>query len=207
MNEEAADELATIQSHRLLAVAVAVIPPAEPDLAVIHGQQPVVGDGDTVSVASDIVEDLGWTGERLLRVDHPLGVPNRHQIPPERGWFMKLAMRGEELQLTGDKGLFEIVQEQASKHPREHCDRQEEPRPTGYPAFTVQRDPATRNKKVNVRVVQQILSPGVQHTQEADPGAQMVWIGGDDAQRLRRRSEQDIVDDGLVLEGDDLDLL
>src|SRR5258708_19680556 len=35
----------------------------------------------------------------------------------------------------------------------------------------------------------------------------MVWIGGDDAQRLRRRPEQDIVDDGLVLEGDDLDLL
>jgi hypothetical protein len=32
-----------------------------------------------------------------------------------------------------------------------------------------------------VRVVQQILSPGVQHTQEADLRAQMVWIGGDDA--------------------------
>src|SRR5712671_2619552 len=48
MNEEAADELATIQSHRLLAVAVAVILPAEPDLAVMHGQQPVVRDGDTV---------------------------------------------------------------------------------------------------------------------------------------------------------------
>src|SRR6478609_5194534 len=48
--------------------------------------------------------------------------------------------------------------------------------------------------------------PGVQHTQEADLRAQMVWIGGDLTQRLRR-SEQDIVDDGLVLEGDDLDLL
>jgi hypothetical protein len=32
-------------------------------------------------------------------------------------------------------------------------------------------------------------------------------IGGDLTQRLRRRSEQDIVDHGLVLEGDDLDLL
>jgi len=196
----------TIQRHRLLAVAVPVILPAEPDLAVVHGQQPVVGDGDTVGVASDIVEDLGWPGERPLRVDHPLGVPNWRQMPPERGWFMKVAVRGEELQLTGGEGLFQIVQEQASKHPREHCDRQEEPRPAGYPAFTVQRDPAARKKKVNVRVVQQILSPGVQHTQEADLRAQMVWIGGDLTQRLRRRSEQDIVDDGLVLEGDDLDL-
>jgi hypothetical protein len=50
---------------------------------------------------------------------------------------------------------------------------------------------------VNVRVVQQILSPGVQHTQEADLRAQMIWIGGDLTQRLRRRLEQDIVDDGL----------
>src|SRR3981189_2342300 len=129
MNEEAADELPTIQRHRLLAVAVPVILPAEPDLAVVHGQQPVVGDGDTVGVASYIVEDLGWPGERPLRVDHPLGVPNWRQMARERGRFMKGAVRGEELQLTGGEGLFQIVQEQASKHPREHCDRQEEPRP------------------------------------------------------------------------------
>ena len=169
---------ATIQRHRLLTVAVAVILPAEADLAVVHGKQPVVGDGDTVSVASDIVEDLGWPGKRPLRVDHPLGVPNRRQMPPERGWFMKVAVRGEELQLTGGEGLFQIVQEETSKHPREHCDREEERRPAGDPAFTVQRDPAARNKKVNVRVVQQILPPGVQHTQEADLRAQMVWIVG-----------------------------
>jgi multidrug resistance efflux pump len=36
MNEEAADELPTIQRHRLLAVAVPVILPAEPDLANEH---------------------------------------------------------------------------------------------------------------------------------------------------------------------------
>src|SRR6266851_3698451 len=35
----------------------------------------------------------------------------------------------------------------------------------------------------------------------------MLWIGRDLTQRLRPRPEQDIVDDGLVLEGDDLDLL
>ena len=60
---------------------------------------------------------------------------------------------------------------------------------------------------MNVRMVRQILSPGVQHAQEADFRTQMLWIGGDDAQRFRRRPEQDIVDDGLVLERDDLDLL
>jgi hypothetical protein len=51
------------------------------------------------------------------------------------------------------------------------------------------------------------LSPGVQHAEEANLGAQMFWIGGYLAQRLRGRLEQDVVDHGLVLKGDDLDLL
>ena len=59
---------------------------------------------------------------------------------------------------------------------------------------------------MQMRVMQQVLPPGVQHAQEADLRAQMLWIGGDVAQRLRRRPEQDVVDHGLVLERDDLDL-
>ena len=51
-----------------------------------------------------------------------------------------------------------------------------------------------------------ILSPGVQHAEEADLRTEMLGIGGDGAQRLRRRPEQDVVDHGLVLERDDLDL-
>ena len=46
-----------------------------------------------------------------------------------------------------------------------------------------------------MRVVQQILSPAVQHAEETDLRAQMLWIGGDDAQCLRRCPEQDVVDD------------
>jgi hypothetical protein len=59
---------------------------------------------------------------------------------------------------------------------------------------------------MNMRVVGQGLPPGVKHTQEADLRTEMLWIGGDPAQRLRRRPEQDVVNDSLVLEGDDLDL-
>ena len=51
------------------------------------------------------------------------------------------------------------------------------------------------------------VSPGVQHGEEADLRAQMLRVGGDGAQRLRRRPEQDVVDHGLVLERDDGDLV
>ena len=46
------------------------------------------------------------------------------------------------------------------------------------------------------------LTPGVQHGDEADLGAEMLGIGGDRAQRLGRGLEQDGVDRRLVLEGD-----
>jgi hypothetical protein len=58
-----------------------------------------------------------------------------------------------------------------------------------------------------MRVVQQILSPGVQNAEETDLRAQMLWIGGNDTHCLRRCPEQDVVDDSLVLERDHLDLL
>jgi hypothetical protein len=55
--------------------------------------------------------------------------------------------------------------------------------------------------------MQQVLSPGVQHSQEADLCPQMLRVCGDGAQRLRGRAEQDVVDRGLVLECDGGDRL
>jgi hypothetical protein len=56
-------------------------------------------------------------------------------------------------------------------------------------------------------VMHQILAPGMQHGQETDLRSQVLGIGRDGAQRLRRRPEQDIVDLRLVLERDDRDLM
>src|SRR5260370_7774833 len=58
MNEEAADELPTIQRHRLLAVAIPVILPAEPDLAVVHRPQPVIGHAAPLRLAAATVHTL-----------------------------------------------------------------------------------------------------------------------------------------------------
>ena len=57
-----------------------------------------------------------------------------------------------------------------------------------------------------MRMMSQVLSPGVQHCQKADLRTEMLGVGGDGVQRLRRRPEQDVVDHGLVLERDHLDL-
>jgi hypothetical protein len=115
---------------------------------------------------------------------------------------MQVTVGGEAVQFSGGECLLQVAQEQSTEHPRQHPDRQEEPRPARDPAFAVRCDPAARDKEMNVWVMQEILPPGVQHTEEADLGAEMLGIHCDGAQGLRRRPEQDIVDHGLVLERD-----
>ena len=81
------------------------------------------------------------------------GVPNRRQIAQECGGLMQVAVRGEEVQLASSEGLFEVVQESAPEHPRQHPDRKEEPWSAGDPAFSIGCDATARNEKMNMRVV------------------------------------------------------
>ncbi len=43
-------------------------------------------------------------------------------------------------------------------------------------------------------------APGVEHGREPDPGPEVLRVGRDREQRVGRRAEQEVVDDGLVLE-------
>ena len=45
-------------------------------------------------------------------------------------------------------------------------------------------------------------APGVEDGGEADARAEMLWVGGDGGQRLGGGPEQEVVDDGLVVEGE-----
>src|SRR5579859_1714255 len=95
MDQEATDEFVGRERHRLLAIVVPVILPAEADLAVIQRHKAVVGDGDAMRIAADIVENLSWPGERPLGIDHPLSLPGRRQVAPERRRLKQMTMFGE----------------------------------------------------------------------------------------------------------------
>src|ERR1700683_4841540 len=55
VEQEAANELDCIQSHDLGAGVIRVVFPVKADAAVFQGAQPVVGNGDAMSVASKIL--------------------------------------------------------------------------------------------------------------------------------------------------------
>src|SRR5260370_36472658 len=55
---------------------------------------------------------------------------------------------------------------------------------------------------MDVRMVMQVLAPGVEHGDETDLGTEMLRIGGDGSERLGCRPEQDGVDPLFILERD-----
>jgi hypothetical protein len=108
----------------------------------------------------------------------------------------------EEVEPPVIDGCLQGLQEEPAIEARQHFDRQEEAGSAANPSGTVGRRPAARHDTVDMGMMVEVLAPGVQNGDQPDLGAEMLGVAGDNPQRLRRRLEQDGVDDGLVLEGD-----
>ena len=54
VKQETTDELLGGEGHHLLVVVVAIVLPTEADPAILHLGQAMIGDGDTVGVASEV---------------------------------------------------------------------------------------------------------------------------------------------------------
>jgi hypothetical protein len=74
VDQESADELVGGECHDLLAITTfgAIILPSEGDAGTAVGDQPAVGDGDTVGIARQIGQHGLWAAERTLGIDHPV---------------------------------------------------------------------------------------------------------------------------------------
>src|SRR5262249_35688844 len=59
---------------------------------------------------------------------------------------------------------------------------------------------AAWNHTMKARMMLQGLSPGMKHGEEADPGPQVLRVGGDLQQCFGGGLEQQVVDDSFVLE-------
>src|ERR1035437_1689671 len=60
------------ERHLSFLVAVGVVLPAEGDFAVLKAQQPVIGNRHAMGIASQIMQHVFGTAERLLGIDHHL---------------------------------------------------------------------------------------------------------------------------------------
>lgn len=137
MQQEPAQELLGGQRHLPLFALVSVVFPPEGDLAIGKIHDPVVGDGDAMRIASQVVENVFRSSEWPLGVNHPVLTKQRAEKSVE-GLFL-----GQAFDTTGE-GQFSLAKsplqsgdELAAKDTAEHLYRQEERVARVNPALVV----------------------------------------------------------------------
>jgi hypothetical protein len=81
--------------------------------------------------------------------------------------------RAGQVQRAGGERVVEGFEKESTEETRQDAHRQEEPGPTGDPAGAVGGKPAAGDDAVQMGMMHERLSPGVQHGEEADFGAEM----------------------------------
>lgn len=79
-------------------------------------------------------------------------------------------------------------------------DRQQKSRMRGYPSASVRSEASGRNDAVDMRMMFELLVPGVKHTEESDVGSESLRIPGDFDKSLGAGPEQNVVNNFLVLQ-------
>src|SRR5215467_13056208 len=103
----------------------------------------------------------------------------------------------ESSHLIEQPGLFQLVSELGAEDRRESFDREEKIRPGRFP-IPVFGQPAASDDVVNVRMVDQISGPGVEHADHADATADEPWIESQLLQSLGGSAKQNVVERLLI---------
>jgi hypothetical protein len=104
--QEPADEFGRVERHRLGRGGCAIVRVAEAHVAVSDVEEALVGEGDAVHVAADVVEHLSRTGEWRFRVDDPLDLARGLEMIGEALPIGERLERASEPELVGVECLL-----------------------------------------------------------------------------------------------------
>jgi hypothetical protein len=99
---------------------VSRITPAKSDLAVGEGDQAMVGDGHTMSVAAEIMQHIFGATEGTFQVDHPVLSKQRPQLGGKDLGLSEEFQISLEAKPTVLKSLFERIDKLAAKDFLQH---------------------------------------------------------------------------------------
>ena len=89
VDQEAAQELICGDRHDFLLAAVSIIFPAKRDSIILERHQSMVGDGDAVRIASEIVQNMIGTAEGWLGIDDPVSLEELSEKLAKAMWLSK----------------------------------------------------------------------------------------------------------------------
>lgn len=123
--------------HGAVLSLMSVIFPAKCYVVVVDGHQAVVGNGDSMRVAGQVLENVIRTAERRLGVNYPLLPGDGFEKRCEVRFLSERRALPKEGQLMVVERLPQTVRELASKNSAEHFHRQEEAGSGANPAGVI----------------------------------------------------------------------
>src|SRR6516165_5300074 len=160
----------------------------------------MIGDGHAVGVATKVVQHMLGTAERGLSVDHPVFAEKQSQPGSESLGLRKRRKFSSAMESTVTERLPQAGNELAAKHWGEHFQREEEVIGGVHPRFVIKAQAAGGNDAMDVGMQSELLTPRVQHTEEANFCAEVTGIPSDFEKCFRAGAKQEAVEQFLVLQ-------
>ena len=188
MKEKASDELVRGKPHEAASAAAAIVLEGERHVFVVECDEPRIGNRGAMRVAGEIGQDALRSAEGRLGVDDERAVAERAQALGESGGLGEGSQIAEEAELAATESGYETVEEQAAVGLRQGPDGEQKVGFATDPSPAVEGDAAAGDETMDMRVMGQRLSPGVQDGDETDFGAET--LGGERHERLGRGAHQ-----------------
>lgn len=120
MEQESPQELVDGQSHQAFLILVGRVAPAERDLTIFESNEPVIGDGDAMGVAAEILQDVLGPAKGTFGVDDPVTLVGAAQERAEElglSQCFQLPMKAEPALLEGISQCFgKLVAKDFTQH-------------------------------------------------------------------------------------------
>jgi len=176
VEKEASEELDCGEAEGFEAIAVTVVLVSKSDGASlgIESAEAGVGDGDAVSVATQVIQDVLGTCHRALGKDHPaLSLELAKQLSEGGGLAERLEVTLE-AELAGGVKLEQTGAELGAEDPTDGVKGKEPASLVGSGPGVLSGQATASDQAVEVRMVHEVLAPGMKDGDEAQLGVEAL---------------------------------
>ena len=126
VEKESAAELHGVETHGSHDVSLCVVFPMKTNLSVLQGQDPLIGDSDSMGVAGQVFEDLLGASEWFFGVDNPLFAPQSSYPTVPTLFFGEILEIAKEGDFSAVIGLLEVAEELTPENTTQNSNGEEE---------------------------------------------------------------------------------
>ena len=153
-----------------------------------------------MGVAGQVLENMLGSAEGWFGIDDPFHGTQAPQQGVEQTWLSQVGGSAETTEFSFLISLLEGGQHLAAKQAAEYAHRQEETGSAVDPAGVIESEPTGGDEAMQVRMVAQVLAPGMEHGEHSDACTEMARICGDLQQGFGCGTKQQVVEQALVAE-------